>query len=877
MSFTERLRHEGLSVISTKADGNCLFSALRSQLTTSPCSDISAAQIRSDIVNFIRSSILDEKSVSVSEWRSRLLQDILTRAESADQYIDEMSQDGVWGDAAVIIAASELYQRQVFVYTDSTCESICFSEHFEDSEPIRLGYIAGNHYVGILPLQNSASTVGPPASNEELLEHGNYASEATASGTRAACSETCYKKYQVTNLCGDRNKIFLKRQQEYPWLTPTDSGGALCSICSVYFANRSLPRGTNGTFITKPFANWKKSTGTSTKDNKLLKHDLSNCHKTAAHTLTEGDIMTRQKKTVHSLVVQQSLDQQKTNLDRLADYFDIAYYIFKNEIPHTTHYSNMLSLVARLDGSSQMKLFMETSPDNATYTSHNTATEMLETLSSSLRDDILTDIRASPVLALLADESTDLRVRNELALCFRFLVDGKAVEKFVCLQQMQSTAAESIASSITTFLKTYCIPPEKIFWLAFDGAANMAGRVNGVQAKLKPFLPNSRYVHCRSHLLNLAAGNIANSFKPLKSLFSAMNSLWKFFHNSPKRNNQLQQMHDILNDPVLELVRTGDTRWTSNFRAVKAVHYNLSAIVFTLQEIHQSAGDYSSEAGGLLLTFQSETAVLLLFGLEQVLQALNMLTLILQSPKLSLAELPLKVEMTLDRLEEIQHDVNSYSNLFRDFVAHASYPFVGSNVDSDKVHNTVMSPYIVAICDNIRARFGDAIGQIAIAATVFNPSNTDVVTVEKQNNKLSLLADFFGMDAQEIIAEWTGFRKYLAKNKKHTTSTEVFQDLIASDVGDACTLLRRLAEIVLSCPTGTAGVERSFSTMNRICTRLRQRLTPRHLDNLLLVVQEGPDTLTRDRLKDMVYRWHRTGSRRIVIPDGCSSEQYDAI
>lgn len=338
-------------------------------------------------------------------------------------------------------------------------------------------------------------------------------------------------------------------------------------------------------------------------------------------------------------------------------------------------------------------------------------------------------------------------------------------------------------------------------------------------------------------------------------------------------------MQETLNDPVLELVRAGDTRWTSNFRAVKAVRNSLNAIVFTLQEIHQSAGDYSSEAGGLLLTFQSETAVLLLFGLEQVLKAVNMLTLIIQSPKLSLADLPVKVEMTLDRLEEIRHDVNSYANLFRDFVAHASYPFVGSHVDIDDVHKKIMSPYIAAICDNIRARFSDAVGMIAVAAKVFNPLTADVVTIEQQNSQLTLMANFFGIDAHEIIAEWTGFRKYMAKNKKkHTTSTEVFQDLIVSDVGDACTLLRQLAEILLACPTGTAGVERSFSTMNRICTRLRQRLTPSHMDNLLLVVQEGPDTLTRDQLKDVVYKWHCTGSRRIQIPDcrSISSEQQNA-
>lgn len=54
----------------------------------------------------------------------------------------------------------------------------------------------------------------------------------------------------------------------------------------------------------------------------------------------------------------------------------------------------------------------------------------------------------------------------------------------------------------------------------------------------------------------------------------------------------MRQMQDILNDPVLELVRAGDTRWTSNYRAVKAIRTNLTAIVFTLQEIHGDAGDY---------------------------------------------------------------------------------------------------------------------------------------------------------------------------------------------------------------------------------------------------------------------------------------------
>src|SRR5260221_10944889 len=43
----------------------------------------------------------------------------------------------------------------------------------------------------------------------------------------------------------------------------------------------------------------------------------------------------------------------------------------------------------------------------------------------------------------------------------------------------------------------------------------------------------------------------------------------------------------------------------------------------------------SSEAGVLLLTFQNALSILLIFAIEQILQPLNILTLILQSPRLS--------------------------------------------------------------------------------------------------------------------------------------------------------------------------------------------------------------------------------------------------
>ena len=64
------------------------------------------------------------------------------------------------------------------------------------------------------------------------------------------------------------------------------------------------------------------------------------------------------------------------------------------------------------------------------------------------------------------------------------------------------------------------------------------------------------------------------------------------------------------------------------------------------------------------------------------------------------------------------------------------------------------------------------------------------------------------------------------------------------------------------------GVERSFSAMNRICSRLRQRLTPEHLDALLMVAQKvlTPGQPTKNLLEDIVYDWHGQRSRRVQIP-----------
>ena len=76
--------------------------------------------------------------------------------------------------------------------------------------------------------------------------------------------------------------------------------------------------------------------------------------------------------------------------------------------------------------------------------------------------------------------------------------------------------------------------------------------------------------------------------------------------------------------------------------------------------------------------------------------------------------------------------------------------------------------------------------------------------------------------------------------------------------------LSKIGAICLSIPVTTASVERSFSQMKLIKTRLRSSLNDKSLSNLMKIALESPDELTDSHLEEVVNVRNRK-SRRIVV------------
>ena len=76
--------------------------------------------------------------------------------------------------------------------------------------------------------------------------------------------------------------------------------------------------------------------------------------------------------------------------------------------------------------------------------------------------------------------------------------------------------------------------------------------------------------------------------------------------------------------------------------------------------------------------------------------------------------------------------------------------------------------------------------------------------------------------------------------------------------------LHTIATLSMSIPVATATVERSFSQMKLIKTRLRSSLKDTSLSHLMIIAIESPDELADSVLDEIIEVWNRK-NRRVSV------------
>ena len=99
----------------------------------------------------------------------------------------------------------------------------------------------------------------------------------------------------------------------------------------------------------------------------------------------------------------------------------------------------------------------------------------------------------------------------------------------------------------------------------------MAGRVNGVAARLKRRQLIRTSIHCVCHHLAVAALQAGKDVPFIDKKFRPALQLFYFYQNSPVRMPGLKTIQELLETPTLKLKKAADTRWLSHDAACSAL------------------------------------------------------------------------------------------------------------------------------------------------------------------------------------------------------------------------------------------------------------------------------------------------------------------
>lgn len=126
------------------------------------------------------------------------------------------------------------------------------------------------------------------------------------------------------------------------------------------------------------------------------------------------------------------------------------------------------------------------------WMSNNIQNEILELFAHDILRTIGATASKTDFFGLTADGTTDISGKEQFSISLQFSNDQLEVQNFYLgFYNAPDTTAETLFLCLRDVLVRLHLPLERLKGYCFDGASNMSGRFNGVQAKLKDVCPDS--------------------------------------------------------------------------------------------------------------------------------------------------------------------------------------------------------------------------------------------------------------------------------------------------------------------------------------------------------------------------------------------------
>ena len=169
--------------------------------------------------------------------------------------------------------------------------------------------------------------------------------------------------------------------------------------------------------------------------------------------------------------------------------------------------------------------------EKLTFLRNRSQNKIIDIISKGIKEKLCDDIRHCMAWSLIADTTPDVSRKEQLSICVRIVHNnGRCTEHILSCVQALGTKAVNLFQLIKMTLQSCNITYEKLVGQAYDGASNMSGCYNGLEALIQQEVgENAVFVHCYAHVLNLVLSDCASLALDAANLFSYLESMYLLF------------------------------------------------------------------------------------------------------------------------------------------------------------------------------------------------------------------------------------------------------------------------------------------------------------------------------------------------------------
>ncbi|XP_052185253.1 uncharacterized protein LOC127796889 [Diospyros lotus] len=483
---------------------------------------------------------------------------------------------------------------------------------------------------------------------------------------------------------------------------------------------------------------------------------------------------------------------------------------------------------------------------------------------------------------ILVDEAKDESNREQLAIILRFVNScGILTERFFAIKSVSNTTSLNLKNEISDILARHDLQLSKMRGQGYDGANNMRGTWNGLQALFLRDYPYAYCVHCFAHRLQLALISAAKDVSVIWEFFSHLDNVINIINSSSQRISELQnaqrkEVEHMLSigeresgsgaNQIGNLQRAGATHWSSHYDSVKNMigMYSATCKVLEYLKVHCSKASSRAEVRGAYRHFACFEFVFNLLLMHKIMRITDVLCQALQKKSLDILAAMRFVSTAKLILQELREEGwEVFLQEVKDFCSrhnidipdlNSSY-MIGCCRDETTVehhyHFDVFNEAIDFVLMELSTRFNDKSVELLSLSVALDPRNSfesfnsdDICTLAKKFYP----EDFSSQDICALEYELKYYVHDVIADQRFQVSTlvELCQEFTNSGRSDTYIMITRLIRLVLTLPVSTATTERAFSAMKLLKTTLRNKMEDDFLADCMTLYIERELALTID-------------------------------